>query len=64
MDTRTGAPWTAPSVVQVRTQDVTPEHLTEFLVRALRQHEVILQQGALVTIDEGRLRSRILPLVR
>lgn len=31
---------TAPSVVQVRTQDVTPKHLTEFLVRALRQHEV------------------------
>jgi predicted nuclease of predicted toxin-antitoxin system len=55
---------TAPSVVQVRTQDVTPEHLTALIVRALRQHEGILQQGALVTIDETRLRSRILPLVR
>ncbi len=55
---------TAPSVVQVRTQDVTPERLTALLVRALRQHEVILQQGALITIDEIRLRSRILPLVR
>lgn len=55
---------TAPSVVQVRTQDVTPQRLTALLVRALRQHEAILQQGALVTIDEARLRSRILPLVR
>ena len=55
---------TAPSVVQVRTQDVTPESLTALLVRALRQHEVILQQGALITVDETRLRSRILPLVR
>ena len=53
----------APSVVQVRTQDVTPERLTTLLVRALRQHEEILQHGALVTIDEARLRSRILPLV-
>ena len=25
-------------------------------------YEAILQQGALITIDEGRLRSRILPL--
>jgi len=55
---------TAPSVVQVRTQDVTPEHLGDLVVRSLRQHEAILQQGALITIDEGRLRSRILPLLR
>jgi predicted nuclease of predicted toxin-antitoxin system len=54
----------APSVIQVRAQDVTPEHLTDLVVRALRQHEAILQQGALITIDEARLRSRILPLVR
>jgi predicted nuclease of predicted toxin-antitoxin system len=54
---------TAPSVIQVRTQDVTPEHLTALVVHALRQHEAILQQGALITVDEARLRSRILPLV-
>jgi hypothetical protein len=44
----------APSVIQVRAQDVTPEHLSE-----IRQHEAILQRGALITIDESRLRSRI-----
>jgi len=54
---------TAPSVIQVRTQDVAPEHLTALVLRALRQHEAILQQGALITVDEARLRSRILPLV-
>ena len=55
---------TAPSVIQVRAHDVTPEHLTGLVVRALRQHEAMLQQGALITIDEAHLRSRILPRVR
>jgi predicted nuclease of predicted toxin-antitoxin system len=54
---------TAPSVIQVRAQDVSPEHLSELVVRALRQHEEVLQQGALISIDEARLRSRILPLL-
>lgn len=54
---------TAPSVIQVRAQDVSPEHLTDLVVRGLRQHEEMLEQGALISIDEARLRSRILPLV-
>ena len=53
-----------PSVIQVRTQDVSPGHLGEILVRALREYQEILVQGALITIDESRLRARILPLVR
>lgn len=55
---------TAPSVIQVRTQDLTPEHLGPMLVSALRQHAELLEQGALITIDEARSRSRVLPLVR
>ena len=54
----------APSVVQVRAQDVSPEHLIDIVVSGLRQHEAVLEQGALISIDEARLRSRILPLVR
>jgi predicted nuclease of predicted toxin-antitoxin system len=53
----------APSVIQVRAQDVSPEHLADLVVRGLRQHEEMLEQGALISIDEARLRSRILPLV-
>ena len=53
-----------PSVIQVRTQDVSPDHLGEILVKALREYHEILMQGALITIDESRLRARILPLVR
>ena len=54
----------APSVAEVRAQDVSPEHLIGIVVSGLRQHETILEQGALISIDETRLRSRILPLVR
>ena len=54
---------TAPSVIQVRTQDVSPEHLHDLVARGLRQHEEMLKQGALISIDEARLRSRILPLL-
>ncbi|MCC7329110.1 MAG: DUF5615 family PIN-like protein [Gammaproteobacteria bacterium] len=53
-----------PSVIQVRTQDVTPEHLARLVVTALPQHERLLEQGALITVDEARSRARILPLKR
>ena len=53
---------TKPSVVQVRTQDVTPNHLERIVLSALRQFENLLLQGALVTIEEEKLRARILPL--
>lgn len=50
-----------PSVIQVRTQDVLPEALGERLVEILRAHETTLEKGALVTVDEGKSRVRILP---
>jgi predicted nuclease of predicted toxin-antitoxin system len=53
----------APSVIQVRTQDLSPDHLIDLVVRGLRQHEAALERGALISIDEQRLRSRVLPLV-
>ncbi|MEX5280427.1 DUF5615 family PIN-like protein [Nitrospira tepida] len=52
----------APSVIQVRAQDLAPMRLKDLVVQALRQYEAILQQGALITIEEARLRARILPL--
>lgn len=52
----------APSVIQVRTQDVMPENLAHILVPVLHQHQALLEQGALVTVDETKSRVRILPL--
>jgi predicted nuclease of predicted toxin-antitoxin system len=51
-----------PSVIQVRTQDVTPAHLEGAVIDVLRAHEPLLESGALIVLDEGRSRVRILPL--
>jgi predicted nuclease of predicted toxin-antitoxin system len=51
-----------PSVVQMRSQDVTPERIGAMLISALRQLETELGDGALVTLDPRRTRVRLLPL--
>jgi predicted nuclease of predicted toxin-antitoxin system len=51
-----------PSVIQVRTQDVTPEHLEPQLVNVLENNRAQLAAGCLIVLDEGRSRVRILPL--
>jgi predicted nuclease of predicted toxin-antitoxin system len=53
-----------PSVLQVRTQDVTPDALGRLVLGALRQFQAELEQGALIVLDEARSRVRILPLNR
>jgi len=52
----------SPSVIQVRTQDVTPAHLEKAVVDMIRKNESLLESKALIVLDEGRLRVRILPL--
>jgi len=52
----------SPSVIQVRTQDVTPAAIGALVVNALRQFEGALEKGALIVLDEARARARILPL--
>ena len=51
----------SPSVIQVRTQDIFPEVLGDRLIKVLREHESILEKGALLTVDEEKSRVRILP---
>jgi len=53
---------TGPSVVQVRAQDVLPEHLETIVVSAIRRYEPQLREGALVTVDEARGKVRMLPI--
>ncbi len=53
-----------PSVLQVRAQDVLPEHLEPVVVAALQEHEAAIKAGALVVVDEERSRVRILPIRR
>ncbi|MCG8450863.1 MAG: DUF5615 family PIN-like protein [Pirellulales bacterium] len=51
-----------PSVLQIRTQDVLPDHLSSILLAALQQHETDLASGALVVVDESKTRVRVLPI--
>lgn len=51
-----------PSVIQVRGQDVLPEHMGTLVVAALRQHDSALAAGALVVVEEKKTRVRVLPL--
>jgi len=52
-----------PSVVQIRTEDVSPHVIGSQVTAALRHMEPELQAGALLTIDRRRTRVRLLPLV-
>lgn len=51
-----------PSVIQVRAQNILASHLSKTVVAVLRANEETLERGALVVVDEGRARVRILPL--
>lgn len=51
-----------PSVIQVRTQDVSPSSLKKSLVKAIREFSIHLEKGALITLDIDRARVRILPI--
>jgi predicted nuclease of predicted toxin-antitoxin system len=51
-----------PSVIQVRTQDVSPDHLKPILLAVLSQYGSYLESGALVSVNEVSSRIRILPL--
>jgi predicted nuclease of predicted toxin-antitoxin system len=53
-----------PSVLQVRTQDVLPESLGNTILLVLSEHRAALESGAIITVDPGRSRARILPIRR
>ena len=51
-----------PSVIQVRAENILPDHLAYSVIAALNQHESDLSSGALVVVDENRSRVRVLPI--
>jgi predicted nuclease of predicted toxin-antitoxin system len=54
----------SPSVLQIRTQDVSPKTLSAVVLSSLIQFEEGLNEGALVTVNKKQARARILPLKR
>ena len=51
-----------PTVVQVRTQNVTIAYLSKMIIPTLNNYIELLDKGALLVIDEDKQRLRILPL--
>ena len=51
-----------PSVIQVRAEDILPDHLEGLVITALKQHTDDLASGALLVVDESRSRVRVLPI--
>lgn len=54
----------APSVIQMRGQDVLPASIGSLVINVLRQFESVLEAGALVSVDQASVRARILPITR
>jgi predicted nuclease of predicted toxin-antitoxin system len=51
-----------PSVLQVRGQNILPDHMGSHVIAALRHHDADLAAGALVVVDVRRYRVRVLPI--
>ena len=51
-----------PSVVQIRAQDISPDHAKSLLLNILNKFGKNLIEGALISIDEEKSRVRLLPL--
>lgn len=54
----------APSVVQLRSQDLLAPQLLRIVGAALAEHAGPLQHGALLSVNETGTRVRVLPLMR
>ncbi|MBF0530891.1 MAG: DUF5615 family PIN-like protein [Deltaproteobacteria bacterium] len=54
----------SPSVSQLRSQNILPESICSLVIKAIRQFEKELLDGALISIDQQKARIRILPLRR
>ncbi|TVQ06435.1 MAG: hypothetical protein EA359_01115 [Balneolaceae bacterium] len=53
-----------PSVIQIRTENTAPEVMKDVLLKALKQFENHLLEGALITLHPNRMKAKILPLDR
>ena len=52
----------SPSVVQIRTQDLLSDAAVTIVAKAIGAHREDIERGALLSIDEGGTRVRMLPL--
>ena len=51
-----------PSVVIFRLRNMRPEHVDHYLLKIISQYAEALKNGTIITVTEGRIRMRDLPL--
>jgi len=51
-----------PSVLQIRGSDLLPESAGEVVLAALEECGQVLEKGALLVVDRGNFRVRVLPI--
>jgi predicted nuclease of predicted toxin-antitoxin system len=51
-----------PSVVLLRLRNMRPENVNRHLRLVLDHYEPALREGAILTVTEGRIRQRLLPI--
>ena len=51
-----------PSVVIFRLRNMRPENVDQYLEKIVSEYAQALEQGAIITVSEGRLRIRDLPI--
>jgi len=53
-----------PSVIQIRAQNISPDHAKNLFLNILNKFAKNLLQGALILVHEEKSRVRVLPLRR
>ena len=51
-----------PSIVQLRTSDISPDNSADLVIRAIQKLSGDIEKGAVVTVDNTKIRSHILPI--
>ena len=53
---------TLPSVILFRLKNMTHTHVNAYLTKIITEHETALEQGAFLSVNEGKIRQRLLPI--
>lgn len=51
-----------PSVVIFRLRNMKPERVDRYLDELIERHQGVLEEGAIVSVEEGQIRVRSLPI--
>ena len=51
-----------PSVIVFRLRNMRPDRVNHFLHRIIADHQEALERGAIVSVTEGQIRVRLLPI--